>query len=40
MLGLSFHEAEALLKKHGAEQQPTFEELEASGAKLRGLLNS
>jgi len=40
MLGLGFHEAEALLKKHGVEQQPTFEELEASGECLRAALVS
>lgn len=40
MLGLGFHEAEAFLKRHGAEQQPSWEELEASGDKLRAALQS
>ncbi|MFN0125985.1 MAG: UPF0175 family protein [Verrucomicrobiales bacterium] len=40
MLGLGFHEAEAFLKRHGAEQQATWDELEASGKKLRAALNS
>lgn len=35
MLGLGFHEAEAFFKHHGAEQQPSWEELEAGGEKLR-----
>ena len=38
MLGLGFHEAEARFQRSGAEQQPTWEELEASSAKLRILL--
>ena len=40
MLGLSFHEAESFFKRHGAEQQPSWEELEASGDKLRAALQS
>lgn len=40
MLGLGFHEAEAFFKLRGAEQQPTWEELEASGEKLRAVLQS
>jgi hypothetical protein len=38
MLGLGFHETEAFFKRHGAGQQPTWEELEASGEKLRAAL--
>ncbi len=38
MLGLGFHEAEAFFKRHGAEQQATWEELEVSSGKLRSLL--
>jgi predicted HTH domain antitoxin len=30
MLGLGFHEAEILFKRYGANQQPTWEELEQS----------
>jgi hypothetical protein len=40
MLGLGFHEAEAFFKKHHAEQQPTWDELESSSEKLRELLKS
>jgi hypothetical protein len=40
MLGLGFHEAEAFFKRHGAEQQPSWSELEASSDQLRSLLNS
>ncbi len=40
MLGLGFHEAELFFKRHGAEQQPTWEELEASGEKLRATLQA
>ena len=40
MLGLGFHEAEAFFKRHGAEQQPTWEELESSGEKLRAALKA
>ncbi len=40
MLGLGFHEAEAFFKRHGAEQQPTWGELEASGEKLRDALQA
>lgn len=40
MLGLGFHEAEAFFKRHGAEQQPTWEELETSGEKLRAALQA
>lgn len=35
MLGLGFHEAEAFFKRHGAEQQPTWDELEVTAEKLR-----
>ena len=37
---MGFHEAEAFFKRHGAEQQPTWEELEASGEKLRAALQA
>ena len=37
MLGLGFHEAEAFFKRHGAEQQPTWEELEGSAQAFRSL---
>lgn len=39
MLGLGFHEAEVFFKRHGAEQQPTWEELQTSSDKLRALLD-
>ncbi|MCB1209054.1 MAG: UPF0175 family protein [Verrucomicrobiales bacterium] len=38
MLGLSFYEAEAFFQRHGAEQQASWEELEASGDILRSAL--
>ena len=34
------YEAEAFFKRHGAEQQPSWEELEARGDKLRAALQS
>ncbi|MDI1310818.1 UPF0175 family protein [Prosthecobacter sp.] len=40
MLGLGFHETEAFLKKHGAEQQPTWAELETDGDAIRSLLKA
>ena len=40
MLGLGFHEAEAFFKRHGAEQQPSWNELEESGQELRNLLQA
>jgi len=40
MLGLGFHETEAFFRRHGAEQQPSWEELEASADKLRAALQS
>ena len=40
MLGLGFHEAEAFFKRHRAEQQPTSDELEVSGEKLRAALQA
>lgn len=40
MLGLGFHEAELFFKCHGAEQQPSWNELEESGRKLRNLLEA
>ena len=38
MLGLGFHEAESFFKRHGAEQQASWEELDAAGIKLRELI--
>lgn len=38
MLGLGFHDAETFFKRHGAVQQPAWEELEASGGRLRSLM--
>ncbi len=38
MLGLGFHEAESFFKRHGAEQQATWAELQDSGEKLRQLV--
>ncbi len=38
MLGMGFHEAEAFFKRHGAIQQPTWEELESSADRLRSVL--
>ena len=38
MLGLGFHEAEAYFASHGAEQQATWDELEASAEKLRSIV--
>ena len=35
MLGLGFHETESLLARHHAEQQPTWDELEAGSDQLR-----
>lgn len=40
MLGLGFHEAEALFKSYGAQQQPAWEELEGSSDRLRSLLDA
>jgi hypothetical protein len=40
MLGLGFHEAEAFFRIHGAEQQPSWEELEGSAEKLRAVLQA
>ena len=37
MLGLGFHEAEILFKRYGANQQPTWEELEQSAQAFRSL---
>ena len=37
MLGIGFHEAEELLKRFGAAQQPTWEEFEHSARSLRTL---
>ncbi|MEN3942827.1 UPF0175 family protein [Prosthecobacter sp. SYSU 5D2] len=38
MLGLGFHETEALLKRHGADQQATWEEMEAGTQAFKALL--
>ena len=38
MLGLGFHETEILLKHYGAEQQPTWDELEQSAKALKSFL--
>ena len=38
MLGLGFHGAEAYFASHGAEQQATWYELEASAEKLRSIV--
>ena len=38
MLGLGFHEAEVFFKRHGAEQQPVWEEIEGEAGKLNALL--
>lgn len=40
MLGLGFHEAETFFKRQGAEQQPSWEELEESSAKLRSFFQA
>jgi predicted HTH domain antitoxin len=40
MLGLGFYEAEALLKRYGANQQPTWDELEHSASELRPLIDA
>jgi hypothetical protein len=40
MLGLGFHEAEALFKRYGADQQPTWEELEQSTQAFRSLIEA
>jgi predicted HTH domain antitoxin len=37
MLGLGFHEAEILFKRYGANQQPTWDELEQSAQAFRSL---
>jgi predicted HTH domain antitoxin len=38
MLGLGFHETEAFLAQHQAEQHPDWEELEARTSQLRARL--
>jgi hypothetical protein len=38
MLGLGFHETESLLATHHAQQQPTWDELEAGSNQLRSRL--
>lgn len=40
MLGLGFHEMEALFKRCGANQQPTWEELEHSTRALRSFMEA
>lgn len=40
MLGLGFHEAEALFKRYGADQQPAWEELEQSTQAFRSLIEA
>lgn len=40
MLGLGFHETEALLKRCGASQQPSWEELEQGTGGLKSLLDA
>lgn len=37
MLGLGFHEAENLFKRYGANQQPTWDELEQGAQAFRSL---
>jgi hypothetical protein len=38
MLGLGYNDAEAFFKRRGADQQPSWEESEASAEKLRASL--
>jgi predicted HTH domain antitoxin len=38
MLGLGFHEAEAIFKKYGVEQQPSWDEQEEDARAIRSLL--
>lgn len=40
MLGLGFHEAEALFKQYGADQQPTWDELEQSSKAFRSIIKA
>lgn len=40
MLGLGFHEAEALFKRYGADQQPAWEELEQSTQAFKSLIEA
>ncbi len=40
MLGLGFHEAEALFKRYGANQQPTWEEMEHSTHAFKALVEA
>lgn len=40
MLGLGFHESEALFKRYGADQQPAWEELEQSTQPFRSLIEA
>ncbi len=40
MLALGFHETEALFKRYGADQQPTWAELEQSTQAFRSLIEA
>lgn len=40
MLGIGYHEAEAILMRYGADQQPTWEELEHSASVIRSLIDA
>jgi len=40
MLGLGFHEAENLLNRYGANQQPTWGELERSTQAFKALVEA
>lgn len=40
MLGLGFYEAEELFRRYGADQQPTWEDMEHSASKLRSLIDA
>ncbi len=40
MLGLGFYETEALFKRYGANQQPSWEELEHNSQALRSLMEA
>jgi predicted HTH domain antitoxin len=40
MLGLGFHEPEVLLRHYGADQPPTWEEMEQSANALKSFLGT
>jgi len=40
MLGLGFHDAEAIFKRYGANQQPSWDELERNSQALRSLMEA